>query len=123
VNRITSSFFPPQYAGRELGSPASPIFNQRSNMQAETESTETESNIKVKTGDRVEWVKVSKRGRTIEFVVVRGTAVEVRDGYVIIMGKNGRRRRIALSKITAINEVPVVSPDQSEDEDERQDNS
>lgn len=92
-------------------------------MQAETESTETESNIKVKTGDRVEWVKVSKRGRTIEFVVVRGTAVEVRDGYVIIMGKNGRRRRIALSNITAINDVPVVRPVESEDEDERQDNS
>ena len=69
--------------------------------------TETESNVKVNPGDRVEWVKVSKKGRTIEFIKVQATAVEVRDGCVIIWAKTAIRRRIALSNITAINGDPT----------------
>ena len=74
--------------------------------------------IRVTTGDRVEWVKVSRKGKTISLDPQREMVNEVRDGYVIIKAKNGRRRRIALSRITAINGEPVARPDQSEDENE-----
>ncbi|MBK8987409.1 MAG: hypothetical protein IPM39_15250 [Chloroflexi bacterium] len=66
-------------------------------------------------GNTVEWVKRSRKGKTVELQVVTGTVAEVRDDHVVIKGRNGRRRRLPMDCITAVNGIRVERPDADEE--------
>lgn len=63
--------------------------------------------MEIMAGDYVEWVKQSRKGKSIEFRSMVSTVIEVRPEHVVIVRKNGRRSQLLRSAITAVNGVPV----------------
>lgn len=63
--------------------------------------------MEITTGDVITWVKKSQQGTSVEFRLIDSKVVEVRQDFVVVKARNGRRRRIPFDAITKVNGASV----------------